>query len=308
MDSTPSPPPPPPLTFLHLLHVLKHLPRTGWLRTIDRPESVAGHSFGLALLGGFAPAPLDKTRCVFIGLCHDLAESVVGDIPTYAGVPKERKHKLEASAFQYIASLIERSDPAFAQAVTDAWLDYEEGRTAEGRWMKEMDKFECLTWGDKDKDLSEFQGLSAKLVSPTSVAWLAALQQARSAYRTRRQDGRLPVVFLAGVPRALSARVAADLGFRHIALEEVLRAKAQDPSYPHAAYLLGCLDDDIGVFVGLTVRLLQEQLEQAATTTADPTTAWTLVSGFPNTKQELAEFEREVQKPNFVVLLRHGPA
>lgn len=27
-------------------------------------------------------------KCMFIGLCHDLAESVVGDIPTYAGVSK----------------------------------------------------------------------------------------------------------------------------------------------------------------------------------------------------------------------------
>lgn len=25
---------------------------------------------------------------MFIGICHDLAESVVGDIPTYANVPK----------------------------------------------------------------------------------------------------------------------------------------------------------------------------------------------------------------------------
>ena len=44
-----------PLPFLHLIQALKHLPRTGWLRTVENPESVASHSFRLALLGLFAP-------------------------------------------------------------------------------------------------------------------------------------------------------------------------------------------------------------------------------------------------------------
>jgi len=96
-----------PLHFLHLIQQLKHLPRTGWLRTVEQPESVASHSFRLALLSLFTPVGLasvlfflsrmlifppekglDRSRCMFIGLIHDLAESVVGDIPTYAGVPK----------------------------------------------------------------------------------------------------------------------------------------------------------------------------------------------------------------------------
>lgn len=44
-----------PLPFLHLIQRLKHLPRTGWLRTVENPESVASHSFRLALIGLFAP-------------------------------------------------------------------------------------------------------------------------------------------------------------------------------------------------------------------------------------------------------------
>lgn len=72
-----------------------------------------------------------------------------------------------------------------------AWLDYEEGRTAEGLWMREMDKFECLMQAHEyeqrthgEKDLNEFQGLSSKIRSPEGRAWLGSLQQERSAHLT----------------------------------------------------------------------------------------------------------------------------
>ena len=86
-----------------------------------------------------------------------------------------------------------------------AWLDYEEGRTAEGRWMREMDKFECLiqaheyeqrTYGEKD--LGEFQGLTSKITSEEGKAWLSLLQQERKAHLTNRQR-RLPIIFVFGM-------------------------------------------------------------------------------------------------------------
>lgn len=54
-----------PLPFLHLMQQLKHLPRTGWLRTVKDPESVASHSCRLALLGLFAPVSLDFPAVFF---------------------------------------------------------------------------------------------------------------------------------------------------------------------------------------------------------------------------------------------------
>ena len=33
---------------------------------------------------------VNKERRTFLAVCYDMAESVVGDIPTYAGVPKGR--------------------------------------------------------------------------------------------------------------------------------------------------------------------------------------------------------------------------
>lgn len=47
-----------PLRFMQQVDRLKHVPRTGWLRFLKNPESVASHSFGVALLGGFAPVSL----------------------------------------------------------------------------------------------------------------------------------------------------------------------------------------------------------------------------------------------------------
>lgn len=44
-----------PLPFLHLIDDLKHLDRTGWLRSIKHPESVASHMYRMAIMALMAP-------------------------------------------------------------------------------------------------------------------------------------------------------------------------------------------------------------------------------------------------------------
>ncbi|MEX2314675.1 MAG: HD domain-containing protein, partial [Thermomicrobiales bacterium] len=62
---------------------LKRLRRTGWLdRGVAGPESVADHSWGVALLAWLLARDqpgLDRERVLLLGLVHDLPEAVAGD-------------------------------------------------------------------------------------------------------------------------------------------------------------------------------------------------------------------------------------
>ncbi|KAK4119955.1 hypothetical protein N657DRAFT_580845 [Parathielavia appendiculata] len=301
METTVSPLDSSPLPFLHLIQQLKHLPRTGWLRTVENPESVASHSFRLALIGLFAPKGLDRSRCIFLGLCHDLAESVVGDIPTYAGVPKEQKYKLERSGFEYIESLVKPCNPDLAQEIIEAWLDYEEGRTPEGRWVKEMDKFECLTQAYEyeqrtygEKDLQEFQGLAPKIQSPEGREWLSLLQAERKAHFGKR-NRRVPVIFAPGLPSVLDdpvqqAFAADEAWLQCLFWESAIRERSEDPTFLHAKYLKHCLEQGLPVPTDLVVNILDMKIEEGARQDR-----WTLICGFPANMESLVEFQRKVK-------------
>ena len=81
---------------------MKHLDRAGWLRVgIENPESVAAHSWGLALLClRLAPKELDLQRVLSIALVHDLPEVIAGDITPHDNISKKHKQKLELQAAQ----------------------------------------------------------------------------------------------------------------------------------------------------------------------------------------------------------------
>lgn len=147
---------------------LKEVPRTGWLdRGIPaaETESVADHSFGVALLAWLlAPDDLDRARAVELALVHDLAEATVGDVTPYDSEmlqhldPDTRRNWLnqrhvrsaERSAEKHAAE-----DAAIAELVAELgeeqgtrlrarWSELRERRTPEARFVKEMDVLE--TW------------------------------------------------------------------------------------------------------------------------------------------------------------------
>jgi putative hydrolase of HD superfamily len=173
------------LRFLHVAGRLKSTPRAGWaLRGISQPESVAEHSHRVALLAlVLAPRvdpPLDVSRCVALGLVHDLAEALVGDITPYDGVSAGEKHRREAEAMLELADL--SGDPSLLAL----WREYDAAQSPEARFVKELDKLETVLQAAEYEQhgdaapgaLDEFwHSAGARVTSPALRALLDALRR-----------------------------------------------------------------------------------------------------------------------------------
>ncbi|MDZ7706995.1 MAG: HD domain-containing protein [Trueperaceae bacterium] len=131
------------LAYLLNAYRLKDRPRTGWvLRGIDRPESVAGHTWGTALLCMlFADdAGVDRAEALEIALTHDLAEAEIGDLPSLADpalrpVAADQKARLEARA---MAALHESWPGPAADLVARRWRSYEDRDGPAARFVRDM--------------------------------------------------------------------------------------------------------------------------------------------------------------------------
>lgn len=142
------------LTLLQAASTLKRLPRTGWLLSgVAQPESVADHSFATALLAialaeainrepitHGLPGVLDVGRVALIAVVHDLAESLITDLPRRATqfLGKDVKHRAEASALGELVSDLPGSE------IVALWQEYSELSTPEGRLVHDADKLEMV--------------------------------------------------------------------------------------------------------------------------------------------------------------------
>ena len=125
---------------------LKDERRTGWqLRRISNPESVAGHTWGVALLclQYGREADIDTDRALRMALVHDLAEAKTGDVATRVNDTDQRvstpeKDRRERDAMDDLA-------PALDSEIRDLWEEYEARETHESVFVKDMDLVDmCL--------------------------------------------------------------------------------------------------------------------------------------------------------------------
>lgn len=185
--------------FLEQVNRLKTVRRTGWIvEGIREPESVADHSFGMTLLTlilGRERKGLDLNKAVKMGLTHDLAESIIGDVLVdwkvelnegkpmpgkHHGISSEEKYRLEKKAFRSLANKLPHGEE-----LLELWEEFEAGKTEEAKFVREMDRLDMLFQAmvyerNEEKDLSRwFRGKRNAIEDPEIKKIFNALLQWR---------------------------------------------------------------------------------------------------------------------------------
>ncbi len=130
------------LDFFHTSVNLKKIPRQGWIDklSIDKPESVADHTFSMAIMGMiFSDLENHNTEKILkMILLHDLAESTTGDIPPEQ-ISKEEKTILENNTMKKILNDL----PLSLQKQYDVlWEEYQSNNSKEAKIVHQLDKLE----------------------------------------------------------------------------------------------------------------------------------------------------------------------
>ncbi len=121
---------------------LKQLLRTGWVdHGVTNPESVAEHCFGVGLLAALLAEgrELELEKVLLIALVHEVCEVRTGDLTPHSGVSAAEKQRREVEAAEELLGAIDPSG-----RLLELWKDFEFQRTAEGRFVKQIDRLEMV--------------------------------------------------------------------------------------------------------------------------------------------------------------------
>jgi putative hydrolase of HD superfamily len=125
---------------------LKNLYRQGWLKrhiSRDKCESVADHSFSVALLAMFLAEDrfprLDLLTVLRMALIQEAGEIHAGDITPVDGVSPEEKHRREKESVLKVFDRLPQ-----AERYIELWEEFELNQSPEARLVRQADRLEML--------------------------------------------------------------------------------------------------------------------------------------------------------------------
>jgi putative hydrolase of HD superfamily len=171
--------------FLIRVNNLKEMPRTGWvLMDVKRPETVAEHVFGVAILSWLLGEKkrLSVEKLIKTSLAHEFCEVYAGDITPvlyYPRLPKNKtkrkkvlmkwarllekeKEKIGKKKFKIekksLFKLIEPLTIELKKEILYFWLGYKRGLIREGKFVRQINRIETLLqsiafFGTKDANI-----------------------------------------------------------------------------------------------------------------------------------------------------------
>jgi putative hydrolase of HD superfamily len=148
---------------------LKSIRRSGWLKKarISDPESVADHSFRMAVMGAVLgeERSLDAGKVVRMCLIHDIAETKIGDL-----MPEEKTSPSEHRAFEkMVGKKILSTLPSKSKKRLSAdWTELFENKSEEARLVWQIDKLE-MGLQMKDYLRSGTEPKSLRVFDPTDI-------------------------------------------------------------------------------------------------------------------------------------------
>lgn len=130
------------------IYKLKNLKRRGWiLRSVcdketGRVESDAEHTFSMAILAleimEKEKLNLDTAKVLKMILYHEICEIDAGDHTPVDNITIKEKYEMEKKGIERISETYNMPE------IKSLWLEFEENKTAEARFVKMVDKLDAI--------------------------------------------------------------------------------------------------------------------------------------------------------------------
>lgn len=132
------------LDFFKTAINLKKIHRQGWIDklSIPKPESVADHSYSMAIMGMIVSdlENYNSEKIIKMILLHDLTESKIGDY-TPGQIDLEKKNEIENTAF---LKILEDLPNSLQSQYRNFWKEYQENSSPESKIVHQLDKLEMV--------------------------------------------------------------------------------------------------------------------------------------------------------------------